>query len=473
MSLLGHPASRHNQESVPGPEDDDWGTPPPLPPVRTPARASARGPVVRHAVGRFMAWSLAMMLVLTMGTVLLARAVGEAETLRDAKRSGVAIAQYVVSPLITDGLFAQDPKAIAALDAVMRTRVQDGTIFKIKVWDESGRVLWSDDHRILNQRYPIDEDDRELFGTTDATASISDLSKDENKFEQGVGPLVEVYAGMKDAKGRNLLFEAYLPTRPIEEKVSALLWELIPITLGALLLFQLSVLPLALSLARRVDRTQAEQKRLLQHSVVAADLERRRIAQDLHDGVVQDLAGLGYALSAVERQLPEGNPARKPLENAYTIVHRDVVALRAMLTDIYPKDLSNGALVGAVQELLDQLTLVGTNGIVRAPERLMLPGQTAVLTYRVIREAVRNIARHAKAGEATVDIAHDGECVTVRVRDNGVGFDSEARLDAAADAGHLGLRLVIDTVADVGGRVTVRSTPGNGTTVEATIPTTD
>ena len=72
--------------------------------------------------------------------------------------------------------------------------------------------------------------------------------------------------------------------------------------LGALILLALIQLPLAWQLARRVRRTQDEREKLLRHAIEASDVERRRIARDLHDGVVQDLAAVSYSLSAAARE---------------------------------------------------------------------------------------------------------------------------------------------------------------------------
>ena len=98
---------------------------------------------------------------------------------------------------------------------------------------------------------------------------------------------------------------------------------------------------------------------MMRHALLASDLERRRIAQDLHDGVIQDLAGLGYVLPTAQRELHEGGNlavARTTLDRATGMLQQDVVRLRSLLTDLYPPDLQGQGLVTAVGDLVQTIT---------------------------------------------------------------------------------------------------------------------
>ena len=148
----------------------------------------------------------------------------------------------------------------------------------------------------------------------------------------------------------------------LEAESRAQVRTLLPLTLGGPALLLVILLPLALSMARRIDDAGAERSALLRHAVAASALERRRIAGDLHDGVVQDLAGIGYALPAIRGSLPEGpdsDDARQKLDRVTEIVKRDVAALRSVITDIYPPDLHEGGLVPASQLLLNEVRYAG------------------------------------------------------------------------------------------------------------------
>ena len=110
---------------------------------------------------------------------------------------------------------------------------------------------------------------------------------------------------IRTPSGRPLRYEAYYRSSFISARGRRIFRQFAPVMLGALSLLALTQLPLAWQLARRVGKSQDERERLLKSAIEASDVERRRIARDLHDGVVQDLAGVSYSLSAAA----EGAPA--------------------------------------------------------------------------------------------------------------------------------------------------------------------
>jgi signal transduction histidine kinase len=136
------------------------------------------------------------------------------------------------------------------------------------------------------------------------------------------------------------------------------------------------------------------------------------------------------------------------------------------MTDIYPPDLDVRGLPEAVRELLDQQALSGVEISLEVDQPLTPSPTTARLAFRVIRESLRNIVKHAKATHVDVVLRQAEGFLHLEVRDDGVGFDP----DNATKEGHLGLRLVQETVADVGGRLDIRSSPGNGTVVDGALP---
>ena len=106
-------------------------------------------------------------------------------------------------------------------------------------------------------------------------------------------------------------------------------------------------------MASRVQGSERSRRRLLRQSVAASDRERRRIAQALHDDVVQDLSAVGYALESVE---PDLDPSTRPvIDRARAIVQRDVSTLRQILTSVYPPDLEHGDLASTLADLAQPL----------------------------------------------------------------------------------------------------------------------
>ncbi|NUO36211.1 MAG: hypothetical protein HOQ27_14275 [Dermatophilaceae bacterium] len=433
-----------------------------------------RSKVVRDSVIRFLLWSAAVLGLVAAGTLLLSTPLAERLSLREATARSVAYANSVVKPLVDKKVLAGDPGATQALVHLMSSRMADGSIAHMKIWTRDGRVLWSDEPGVTGQKFELEPDVEELFGTTQATGQVSDLDKPENAQERSEEELIEVYVGFRADDGTPLVFEAYWPTERIRQDVSDIRWQFTTLGLVALLLLALALLPLALSLARRVDRGLAEREEMMAQALSASDLERRRLSQDLHDGIVQDIVALGYALPTVAAALPpEANAARGLLEQVHKDVARGVAGVRELLTDVYPADLEHGGLEPAVQDLAERQRRAGTEVAVAVDSRLGEPLAVAQLTYRIVREALRNVAKHAHAAQVEVTAGIEGDRATVEVCDDGVGLGPEGALGGdglPGGEGHLGLRLLRDTLRTFGGDVRITERPGGGTVLRATFP---
>ena len=169
--------------------------------------------------------------------------------------------------------------------------------------------------------------------------------------------------------------------------------------------------------------------------------------------------------SALETQLGEHPAALSTARRASEIVRRDVTALRTLSTDLYPPDLGGEGLEVAIEDMLGDCASKGLATDLRLSERLDLSPHTALLAYRVVREALRNVVKHAHASEVVVEVDRAADEVVVRVRDDGKGFD----VDGAPPQGHLGLRVLRDSVTDARGEVDLRSS-STGSVLEARLP---
>jgi signal transduction histidine kinase len=243
-----------------------------------------------------------------------------------------------------------------------------------------------------------------------------------------------------------------------------------PITLAAMGLVLLVATALLYALTRRLRRSAEERERLLMAAVEASEAERVRIARDLHDGVVQDLVGASFAMSALARTDGLSDPARRTANEAGSTVRSSLKALRSLMVEIYPPDLRAEGLGAALQDLLAPAAAQGVaaSATVRGAE----PASDAAvgLVWRVAQEAVRNSLRHS--GARTLGVAVSGEHVgkdkqlVLTVTDDGNGFDPAA----PPSTGHFGLRGLAGLVRDAGGRLDVRSAAGEGTTVHLEVP---
>lgn len=420
---------------------------------------------VRHALVRFAVGSLIALIAIGVSTLFVAKSLAQRAALREAKTRGAALARVVAGPLVNVDVRQGDARKLSALNDALRSRLREGSIVHMKVWDADGEVLWSDEHALRGRHFTLNPSVRKLFGTTKVFAELSRLDSAENELETDAGPLLEVYAGTIDADGAPIVFESYWSDQRVEDDRRAILGRLAPVSLGSLILFELAVFPLAISLGRRVDRGQAERNKMLRHAISAADLERRRIAQDLHDGVVQDLAGLAFALPSIRSQLPDSpsaDGARRVIDELKAVVQRDISGLRSMLTETYPPGLEDDGLVSAVNALAKRASNSGVVVSVDVEAVAAERPDDIRLIYRVIREGLRNVARHSRAATASVTAFRQGGDLVIRVEDDGRGPG-----DQPIPSGHLGLRVLADLLQDVNGSLELSNRPGGGAVLEA------
>ena len=329
-------------------------------------RRSEGGPSpVREAMTRYVAIGLVTIALISIVGVWLFRRAGEAEAIRDAKDQ-TRIAAEAVEPVLTDALLREKPSALAAVDRVVQERVlsrPDDAIVRVKIWDSSGRIVYSDQPALIGARYPLTAKERADFRTGRVEAEVSDLSKPENRYDRGMGKLLEVYLPIRTPSGRPLRFETYYRSSFISARAGRIFRRFAPVMIGALILLALIQLPLAWWLARRIQRGQDERERLLRRAIDASDVERRRIARDLHDGVVQDLAAVSYSLAAAAADAPA--PYDDDLRTAAAETRHGIGQLRTLLVDIYPPELHRAGLAAALADVLGSAEARGLADLAR------------------------------------------------------------------------------------------------------------
>jgi two-component system NarL family sensor kinase len=413
---------------------------------------------VREALVRYVVSALVAVVVISVLGVLLARQLGQDEAIRDAKDQTRASATWAIEPRLTDGALRGDPQAMRRLDRAVRTRILSSSVVRVKLWDLSGRVIYSDEARLIGTRYPIPPDERDEFGSSNIEAEVSDLWKPENRFERRFGKLLEVYVALTTPSGRHVRYEEYYRSSFISARARRIFHEFGFIGIGALILLALIQLPLAWQLSHRVQRAQRERVELLQRAVEASDRERRRIAADLHDGVVQNLAGVSYSLAAAASAAP---PDLQPaLEEAAGQTRQGIRELRSLLVEIYPPELQRQGLEHALQDLLAPCAQRGLDTSLDVDGAGELPPEVQALFFRATQEALRNVLKHAGAMRVDVLVKRENGRATLTIEDDGSGFDP-----AVAPEGHFGLRLLRDLARESGGDLRVDSTPAGGTTI--------
>jgi two-component system, NarL family, sensor kinase len=421
-----------------------------------------------------MSFALSGLIALTLiaiGGSLVLRHIGVSQAIDHASQLTTVMARGIIEPHLTGAFARGDPEAVAEVDATVREQVLSDQVVRVKIWDLDGAIIYSDEARLVGSVYPLDEDELASLETGEPAAALSDVARPENRFEHGLGQLLEVYVPVRTTSGRPLLFEAYLRFGSVVAGGRAMWLSFAPVLLSGLLLLELIQVPLARSLARRLRDSQLRRQLLLQESLERSDAERRRIAGDLHDGVVQDLVGVSYALTGVADRLESETPAHllATIREAANDTRRGIRQLRSQLVEISPTGLGPGELEAGLRELLAVAEARGLRASLTWPEDSPPVGACEDLLFRVAREAIRNVISHADAEEVGVRLTRSSAAWRLTIEDDGVGF-SEDELHRRRAAGHLGLRLMDELVRSNGGRLTVRSVPPRGTTIQLDLP---
>ena len=218
---------------------------------------------------------------------------------------------------------------------------------------------------------------------------------------------------------------------------------------------------------RDEDRT-----RLLRRTNAAIEQERNRMARDLHDGPVQGVSAASLSLEAALLMIKAGDIDRgmEVLTRLRGELAGEADALRRLMSGLRPPVLEERGLMPALRETLARF---GTDhGITtefggRLDQEI--PGDLETLAFRVVQEALTNVAKHAGATRVSVSVTSELEQLRIEVEDDGSGFDTAQARDFLR-SGRVGLASMRERVELASGSFAVRSTPGRGTAVMATIP---
>jgi len=424
---------------------------------------------INQLILRFSIGAVAALTLVSMFTAFASRRFATQQAIRDARNATLYIAKGVIETNATDGLLKDDPVAINKLDNRIRSAVIDDSLVRVKLWSQDGTIIYSNEPRLIGKTYGLDADKAEMFRNDDkvAKAEVSDLSAPENKYETQFNKLLEVYQLTQTSDGTPVIFEAYFRYSRVTEVGRSLWKQFAPIALGSLIALALIQIPIFITLARRLRAAQLQRERLLRHAIQSSEAERRRIASDLHDGVVQDLTGVSLSLAAASRS---GSADAPRMNEASASLRASIKSLRSLLVEIYPPNLHEEGLEFALGDLLGG---VSNRGIAVKLDvdlgKTELSSATVGLMYRSAQEALRNVVSHSGASNVRlVARASDNEA-SIIVDDDGRGF-TPGQIESRTSDGHFGLRALAGLIQEAGGKLSVLSAPGAGTRVEVRLP---
>jgi two-component system sensor histidine kinase UhpB len=217
---------------------------------------------------------------------------------------------------------------------------------------------------------------------------------------------------------------------------------------------------------RMISRLESERRDAGRAAIGAQEQERRRIAQDLHDEVNQALTAVSLRLQASIEQAPAG--LQPELLETKRLCSQAMDELLALTRQLRPPVLDDHGLLPALHsqvrdfgertKILAAFTTQGTPRVLTPEEQLVV--------YRVTQESLSNVAQHARARTAHVELSFNG-ATRLTVRDDGHGFDSGTTSKRNGGHGVTGMR---ERALLIGARLSIRSRPGDGTTVELRLP---
>jgi two-component system NarL family sensor kinase len=441
-------------------------------------RGTSRARVIRlgarRELGLLVGFGILAMLVVGLGAAFVSRSVAQAQALDDSERITVRMAKLVVRPLLPSYLNG-DRGINGQLHSAVRNRMSDGNLTEVTVWSADGVVLFSNKLEDIGNKPedPPEDLDEALAGDT-----TSDFENDPPEADQPTGGqapaanrYVEVYTPLDVPGQPRMVFEAYYDYDQVSRLANRLLRQALPLVLIPLLILQLVQVPIAISLARRIKRHENDRSHLLERALSVSDRQRVGFAADLHDGPIQDLVGINYALGGVAPTV--AGPLAPVMGRMQEALQRAIRDLRGLMTDLYPPDLRGGHLSLTIATLADRLRDEGIEVQLDLAEVPTLRDEVAASLYRVTRESLANIQEHAGASTVQVSLSllrglhgTDQPWVRLVVADDGVGMDPTG-IDRRAE-GHLGL--LIDRVESLRGELLVTTAAGHGTIVQADLP---
>lgn len=226
-----------------------------------------------------------------------------------------------------------------------------------------------------------------------------------------------------------------------------------------------------------VSRERAHEN-FVEQVIEAQELERRRLAGDIHDGISQRLVTLSYHLDAATqaaRSVDDRDALNEQLDRARELAALTLQEARAAISGLRPPVLDDLGLSGGLASLARSIPQVGIDLDIRTDlAETRLPDHIELALYRIAQECLQNVVKHAEATRArltfTMIRGNRGEAARLEIVDDGVGFDTLEHPLGGDEMGGYGLLSMAERAEIVGGRLNIRSRPGSGTTVTATIP---
>jgi two-component system NarL family sensor kinase len=276
-------------------------------------------------------------------------------------------------------------------------------------------------------------------------------------------PVITGVLGLSASLGYLLVWVVYA-TR--DQKMGDHIPALVYVQVGCLLWLTAAITALSFTLARRRARVLTlldVRRRLLAESMRADERNNRELSEQLHDGPLQNLLAARLDLDELRE-----HPSREGFDRLDRALTETVTALRTTVSTLHPQVLAQVGLSAAVREVAERYEQRWGTPVHADIAEVGRP-EAQTLIHRAARELLTNAHKHSRATRLEIALHRDNGATSLRVTDNGVGFDPEI-LALRVTEGHIGLASLIVAIEATGGSVEFADRPGGGTIVTATVP---
>lgn len=217
---------------------------------------------------------------------------------------------------------------------------------------------------------------------------------------------------------------------------------------------------------KQENELQLEKIRRLRSVVDGQDQERNRLSRELHDGIGQSLIAIKLQLESAETR--NYSMMRAGIDSAKNMIDITIEEVRRVCNALLPAALNEFGIVSTLRALFSELSsLAGFKAVFESTGSLdRMSKKSQIYIYRIAQEALNNIAKHARATEVVMNLSRENNIVTLQVSDNGKGFI----FDPISFAQRNGLQNMRERTQLLLGEFTIKSQPGNGTTIKVSIP---
>ncbi|MFZ6030106.1 MAG: PAS domain-containing sensor histidine kinase [Chloroflexota bacterium] len=219
-------------------------------------------------------------------------------------------------------------------------------------------------------------------------------------------------------------------------------------------------------------RIEAELREIKRQLIISQEKQQVMLAQELHDDPMQELYGVFFQLETLDESVPR-DEVQAQIKLAKKSIEGVIQKLRVMCGQLRPLSLAPFGLEGAIREHMDKFR--EEHPSLNVTLKLSHDGKTLseevrITLFRIYQQALGNVIRHAQATHLTVHFSFDEHQATLEVEDNGIGFHVPHSWFKFTSEAHLGLAGAAERAELLGGKLVVRSSPGKGTLVRATVP---